>query len=110
MALPKFLQPYLASYHLSDLDLKTDKKIIITQILNLGDTKAVKWLLAHYEIPEIKEVVEKPKRGMWIRLSLSYWQKIFDIRIREDIFELAIINLNPNPKLYEKPFDQDVSS
>ena len=48
MALPKFLQPCLASYDLSKMDKKLDKKTIITEILNKGDDVAVRWLGKNY--------------------------------------------------------------
>lgn len=106
MALPKFLQPYLASYDLSRLNLDEDKDVIITQILNLGDEKAVRWLFENYLIGDIKKVVENPTRGMWTRRSLSYWQKILDARIHKFSFELAIINLDPGSKIHEKFFEK----
>ena len=51
MFLPKFLQPYLASYDLSQIS-KSDKEMkkeIITQILNLGDKQAIKWVFENYK-------------------------------------------------------------
>ena len=95
MALPKFLQPCLASYDLSKMDKKLDKKTIITEILNKGDDVAVRWLGKNYTQEEIKEVVASPTRGMWLESILTYWLKIFDIKLSEDVFKRAIINLSP---------------
>lgn len=95
MALPKFLQPYLASYDLKRMDKKRDKRIIITEILNKGDDKAIRWLGANYSLKEIKEVVVSPIKGLWLSEILVYWQKIFDIKLPEDVFKKAIINLSP---------------
>ena len=94
MRLPKFLQPYLASYDLKNLDLKKDKELIITEILNKGDDKALIWLGKNYAVDEIKKVVSAPKRGMWLKGVLSYWLKIFNIDLPRNIFEKAIIDLN----------------
>lgn len=105
MALPKFLQPYLPSYDLAKMDLKQDKEIIITQVLNLGDDKAITWLFKSYAIADIKKVIQNPKRGMWHKKSLTYWQKIFDVKIDKTKKELASINLNhPSPALYKEFF------
>ena len=95
MALPNFLQPYLASYDLSKMDRERDKKLIITEILNKGDDIAIGWLGKTYPQQEIKEVVASPIRGMWLSSVLVYWLKIFDIKLPNDIFKKAIINLAP---------------
>ena len=42
--IPQFLQPFLWSSDISKLDTQKDKLRIITNILNLGSEKAVKWL------------------------------------------------------------------
>ena len=77
MALPSFLQSCLASYDLSKMDKNRHKETIITSV------------------KEIEEVVASPQRGMWFREVLNYWQKILDIKIPKNIFDKAIIDLNP---------------
>ena len=77
MALPSFLQSCLASYDLSKMDKNRHKETIITSV------------------KEIEEVVASPQRGMWFREVLTYWQKILDIKIPKNIFDKAIIDLNP---------------
>lgn len=57
MALPKFLQPYLASYDLTKLDIKRDKKLIITQVLNKGNYSALRWLGKTYSQKEMRETI-----------------------------------------------------
>lgn len=104
MPIPIFLQPCLASYDLSQLDINRDKKLIITEVLNKGSDKAVKWLLGNYKISDLKKVVENPSRGMWLRKSLSYWQKVLELDIPKDVFELAVLNFDPDPKLYQEFF------
>ena len=112
MALPPFLQPYLPSYDISRLG-KNDlvvRRELITQILNLGDETAVKWLFGSYALSEIKKAVRYPMRGMWLRRSLNYWETIFSLEITKDVYELALIDLRPRPHLYEKFFKLEVSS
>lgn len=95
MAVPKFLQPYLASYDLTKLDLKRDKDIIITELLNKGDGEALKWLVNRYSKTEIKKFVISPMRGMWLKSTLNYWLKVFGIKENKEKFREAVINLNP---------------
>lgn len=95
MAIPKFLQPYLASYELSSLDIEKDKDVIITEILNKGDGKALSWLAKTYTREELRKVVSSPIRGLWMKSVLKYWQRILDINIPQDKFKRAILDLNP---------------
>ena len=103
MSIPTFLQPYVPSYDVLDLSIQRDKDLLITQVLNKGSDRVVNWLFKTYSIPEIREFVRKPTRGMWYRRSLNYWVKILDVKIPKFNFELAVIELNDlRPKLYEK--------
>lgn len=94
MALPKFLQPYLAGYDLKKLDLEKDRELIITQVLNRGDDEALCWLGKNYFQNEIKQVISSPTRGMWLSSILSYWLKIFGLKLDKKVFNQAIIDLN----------------
>jgi len=87
------LQPYLASYDLSQLNIEKDKYIIITSILNEGDYKALKWLTSVYNKEEIKKVIKKPIKGSWYEWILKYWLKIFNIRLPKEVYNQAIIKL-----------------
>lgn len=80
MAIPSYLQPYLASYDLSKIDAfdQSVRNELITQILNKGDLEATKWIFKNYSLENIKECIKNPVRGVWIKSSLSYWQKIFE--------------------------------
>lgn len=95
MALPKFLQPYLASYDLARLDAKKNKKLIITEILNKGDDRALRWLGKTYSQRETKEAIASPIRGMWLENILSYWRKIFGLQLDRETFKQAILDLRP---------------
>lgn len=95
MTIPKFLQPILASYRLNALDKDKDREIVITEVLNKGDGKALKWLGKIYSQEEIKKTIASPRRGMWARSVLLYWLKIFDIDyLSNEKVERALINLN----------------
>lgn len=91
--LPSFLQSSLPSYNLSALDVKKDKNLIITSILNEGDFQALQWLSKTYTKKDIKNVVKKPVRGSWYEWILSYWLMILDIHLSPTIFKKAIIKL-----------------
>ncbi len=106
MALPKFLQPFLPSYDISKMDLDDlyDKKLIIEAVLNQGTTKEIKWLFVTYSTREIKNVLKNPSRGCWNPRVLNFWTKFFRIKINPIIYEIAILDLNPNPKKRERWF------
>ena len=94
MALPKFLQTYLASYDLSGLDTERDKELIITEILNKGDEKALRWLTKTYSKSDVKKIISSPIRGMWFKSTLGYWLRIFGLELAPKDFEKSVINLN----------------
>ena len=104
MALPKFLQPCFLSYDLKSLGKERDKKLIITQILNHGTGRDIRWLGKNYSQKEIKEVILSPTRGMWMKSTLDYWLRYFNIKIPKFNYELAILSLDPRPKLAERFF------
>lgn len=96
MALPKFLQPCFPSYNLKSLDKNRDKKLIITEILNFGTEKDLIWLTKNYSKEDLKNVVVKPDKGVWLKDVLLYWQKILNLKILEKDFKKAIIDINPH--------------
>mgnify|MGYP001610870080 FL=1 len=94
MDVPKFLQPYLASYNLKKLDMNNDKEIIITEILNKGDGRALHWLIKSYSKNDIKNILKSPLKGYWMKSILKYWLSIFGINLKQNKFNQAIINLD----------------
>lgn len=106
MPLPKFLEPFLPSYDISkmDLDDSQDKKLIIEAVLNQGEMKEIKWLFKTYSLREIKNVLRNPRRGCWDVRVLNYWTEIFGIKLHPIIYEMAILNLNPQPEKWKKWF------
>ena len=107
MALPKFLKSYLPSYDISQMDLyhPSDKKLIIEAVLNQGTTKEIKWLFKTYTLREIKNVLRNPGRGCWDARVLNFWTKIFGIKMHPIIYEMAILDLNPNPEKQKRWFN-----
>lgn len=95
MALPSFLQPYLPSYDLSRLEIEGDKRLIITEVLNKGDFRALSWIGKTYSKEEIHRVITTPMRGMWHRSVLMYWLRIFDLSLPEETMRDALLNLKP---------------
>ncbi len=81
MAVPSFLQVYIPSYDISKLDAKSPSVIreIITEVLNQGDDKAIKWVFENYPLDKIRECVKKPQKGVWFPESLNYWQHVLKI-------------------------------
>lgn len=88
--IPQSLQAALWSYDLERLDIEKDKKLIITQVLNYGVLKDVKWLYSIYSEEDIKEVVKNPSRGRWFAKTLNFWLTVFNIKLPEDKKEAAI--------------------
>lgn len=94
---PDFLQPYLASYDLTKLELSDPgvSQEIITEVLNKGDKKAVIWVFSSFPKSQIISVIKNPIPGTWIESSLLYWQKMLGVNSSIDNFQKAILNLNP---------------
>ncbi len=95
MPLPKFLQSALWSYDISKMSPRKSRDLIITQVLNHGNEKQLKWLFKTYTKEEIKEVVKNPWRGMWMKSVLNYWLMIFELKIPKHIYEKALFHLEP---------------
>ena len=97
MPLPKFLQSVLWSYDLSKMSFNNpkDRSLIITQVLNHGDMKQLNWLTKTYSRKEIEEVIKKPQRGMWFKRILDYWLGILQIKLPQETYQKAVLNVNP---------------
>ena len=93
--IPNFVERCLWSYDIKKLDLKKDKELIITQILNYGDEKRIKWLYSVYTEDEIKEVVRHPRRGQWFEKVLNFWEIMLGIRLPKKTKQKAIFSLPP---------------
>jgi len=74
--------------------MEKDKDLIITEVLNKGDEDALRWITNNYSGKDIKQVISSPIRGFWLKKTLEYWLKIFDIKLDERTFKNSVINLN----------------
>lgn len=100
MVLPERLRPYFPSYELSDLNSQESSRLIITNLLNFGDTEAVAWVLSTYEPSDIIEVIQNPSRGSWTKKALNYWQLIYGLDVEQGRAERALMDVAPRPDIY----------
>jgi len=80
--IPKYIRPFLWSYDIDKMDLVKNKKRIITNILNLGNSKATDWLFKVYSKEDIKNALINPMPGEWNKKSLHFWGIVFDIEVK----------------------------
>jgi len=93
---PQSFQTALWSYDISRMNIDKAKKGIITQVLNYGTWDNLKLLFKIYPEKEIKKVIKNPSRGVWFEKVLNFWCTIFNIRLKKDVWEKAIFNINPH--------------
>lgn len=92
--IPKFVHHALWAYDISSLDLQRDERLIITQVLNRGGAKAVRWLRQAYGDSKLAAVVQDPPRGLWFPQVLNFWATIFSITIQVQKFKKALVALS----------------
>lgn len=91
--IPPYIVRCLWSFDVNNLDLERHKELLITQVLNYGDWQGVKWLYKTYSEEEIKEVVKHPRRGLWFKRVLNFWQIMLKVEIPQEKLQRAIIRL-----------------
>lgn len=96
MSLANFLQPCFPSYNVKNLNKTRDKKLIITEILNYGTEKDLEWLTKTYSKKDLKQVLSKPEKGVWLKDVFRYWQKILGLKINKNDFQKAILDIHPH--------------
>jgi len=79
--IPQSVKSCLWSYDTDKLNLKTNKRIIIFNVLNFGNAEAYKWLSNTYKKEEILETALSTPETEWSKKSLNYWSNIlgFDV-------------------------------
>jgi len=82
--IPQFLRPFLWSYDLSRLNLETHKNIIIQNILNLGDRRAVNWMRNTYSAKEIKDAIKQSSKTNWSKKSINFWSLIYGVSPKKE--------------------------
>lgn len=78
--IPKFVQPFLWSYDIGEMNLTRDKRRIITNVLNLGTKEATDWLFKIYTKEDIKDCLIHPLPGEWNNKSVVFWSFLMDIK------------------------------
>jgi len=91
--IPPCIVRCLWSFDINNLDLERQKELLITQVLNYGDWQGVKWLYKTYSEEDIKEVIEHPRRGLWFKRVLNFWQIMLKVKIPQEELQRAIIRL-----------------
>lgn len=77
---PAFLQPFLWSYDLSQMDIERDKRVIVRQILDYGTKPATDWLRRTYTAGEIRAGIRDSVQSDWSKKSLALWELVYDAR------------------------------
>jgi len=93
--IPSFLTRCFWSYRLPSLELRKNKGLIITQVLNWADLKGIKWLFKVYPKEDIIAALKSPQRGVWLPDVLNFWLTIFNLHIPKDTYTLAIREIDP---------------
>lgn len=93
-AIPPFIYPALWSYDPRRMDVRTSAETIITQVLNYGDWKMVRWLLKVYDPATIRTVVAHPRRGVWSAQALNLWLTLYGIALPSWWRRVAVRNLD----------------
>lgn len=102
--LPSHITRCLWSYDISSIDIKKDKELIITQVLNYGDWDGLKWLYENYDESEIREIVVHPGRGIWFKQVINFWCLMLKVKLPKSVREKAIFNLNLQRKCISEQF------
>lgn len=93
--IPAYIARCLWSYDISSIDIKKDRELIITQVLNYGDWEGVTWLWKTYPERLIREIVSHPRRGLWFKQVLNFWELMLKIKLPNSIKHQAIFQLAP---------------
>lgn len=78
---PPFLKKYFWDADYKQLDLEKNKKYIIERLLELGNKKAIQWLLNNFKKSDIAQTL-KTTRNL-SRLSANFWSNLYGIPKKE---------------------------
>lgn len=93
--IPRGVARCLWSYEPTSIDLRRDRELIVTQVLNHGDWREVRWLFKTYPEEEIRTVVAHPRRGLWFKRVLNFWCLILKVKLPPRVLERAFFRLGP---------------
>ena len=77
MPLPKYLKKYFWDVDFKKINPRQKKEFIATRVLEMGDKKALKWLLKNYNSRVFKKIIQNSRE-----LSLknaNFWSIYFNI-------------------------------
>lgn len=77
MPLPSYLKPYFWDVEFAQLDAKKSGRFVATRLLELGDEKAVSWLLGNFTKKLFKDILEH-SRELSPR-SANFWAVYFNL-------------------------------
>ena len=89
--IPQNIIQCLWSYDPRSVDLRADKELIITQVLNFGSWQDLQWLLKIYSSEDIRAAVTSPRRGRWTPQTLNYWTLKLAIHLPQPTYQKAIL-------------------
>jgi hypothetical protein len=96
MTLPPGIQACLWSWDPSSLDLRRDRRLVITRVLNYGRWNDVRWLLKRYRLRDIRQTLREPARGVWLPDVLNFWVRRLHVRLSKKRYQTALFNIHPN--------------
>lgn len=100
MRLPLGVAACLWSYDPRALEADRDRALIVTQVLNYGTWREVRWLFNRYKKRAILPVLKQPSRGSWLPDVLNFWTQVWGIRLPKAGYRRALFSLLPeNPVL-----------
>jgi hypothetical protein len=87
--LPSDVKCVLWSYDTEKINLESDKKLIISQVLNFGNFNATNWMFDLYGKKTVREIALSISKGQWNNKSLSFWSLVlnFDMNNVKSRFE-----------------------
>jgi hypothetical protein len=95
MTLPPGIRVCLWSWDLSSLDARRDRRLIITQVLNDVRWEDVQWLLKRYQRSDLRQVLQKPGRGVWLPDVLNFWLRRLNVHLAKSRIQAARMNIHP---------------
>lgn len=78
--IPNYVKAVIWSYDSKKLNLKNNKKAIVSHVLNYGSEKATKWLFKQYGKKTLHQIASQIPLGEWDKKSLALWGVILDIK------------------------------
>lgn len=79
--LPLFLHRYFWDIDVKKFNFREKPQYVVQRLLEVGNLKAVRWLLRNFKKEQIKETIQK-RRGFSAR-TVSFWANFFKIPVNK---------------------------